>query len=352
VPPARKLLLVVTCVVWLSAPAGTLASTSLDDRKLEQEIRKLELENRDGSGLRGVISAYGPLLTGLAALSAVLATFVTQRQADRRQRASERLQRENEVERRFAERFASVMGDLGADAEASQAGAAVSLLTFLRPEHHRYHQQVRLIALSNLKLAHSDAVHRLLRHTLEAAFRSPQPVEAPELDFSGAMLEGIDLAGINLDGVQLDDAVLRNATFAGGSLRGARGNEGTVLEGAQFARRRSGKESDAASASLFNARLPMARCRGASFQGANLINCHLRGADLRGATFRGAKMQAAHFESADLRGARFEGADVGDAYFLQAQFDEAALRSLGKAIRVDRAHLSPEARSLLSSYTQ
>jgi len=334
-----------TCPLALAPGASVAGATttaqpesanSLAEAHARQELRKLEIENEDKTGVRGFFSNYAALLTALVAAGGLLLTFSGQVRAGRRERevarqqaTSEREQRERESQRTLEERFSALLADLGSERDAIQAAAAISLLTFLSPENAGFHQQVMMATLANLKVEHPPAITKLLRTTFQTALRSGG-TPGRGLDLSGASLAEADLAKLDLTEVTLDATDLREASLNDGVLVGAHGR-GVILEGALL----HGNET-----TLLNARLPKALAARARFDGATLVNAHLEGADLRGAGFRGARMQAAHLEDSQLAGAQFDGADVADTYFLRASFDDAALRSLART-NWTRAHISP-----------
>ncbi len=329
------------------APVDRVAQ-QLERQKLREEIRKLQLENRNERGVRGFFSSYSgsltALLTVLVAIGGLMLTVrqqtrerVRQQDQDRQQRDRDREQRDVESSRHLDERFTSILTDLGATSEAVQAGAAISLLSFLRPEHAAYHRQIRLAALANLKVAHPPAVTRILTHVLEGAFRTADALETVERDLSRAELERIDLSELDLTEADLAFANLRSANLNNAILTRARGF-GVELENARL----SGDKTD-----LEAARLREAKGAGALFHNARLVSAHFERAILPGAEFQGAQLQAAHFEGADLRGAKFERAILSDTRFVsreegKAQLDESALRSISRAIDWEKAHFAPE----------
>jgi hypothetical protein len=322
--------LVVACLVVALASTPALAQQpgSLEEQKLQQEIRQLELENDHNSGVRGFVGSYGAVLTGLAALGTVivaLANLARQRSLDRKQRAQE-------VAQQLDERFAATVSNLGDDSVPLQAGAAVSLLSFLRPEQRDYHRQVRLVALANLKVREPGPVSTLLVRVLGDALRTAEPLKADELDFADTDLPGIDLTGLDLRQSVLRKANLRDARLEGANLKGVKAYR-VCLDGAYL----GGSAAD-----LGDADLDRASAINAVFNGATMNAVKLREADLTKARFDGARLQSAHFERARLEGARFRAADINDAYFTDSVLDEAALRELDRATNKWRAHFSPD----------
>ncbi|MGN6275205.1 MAG: pentapeptide repeat-containing protein [Solirubrobacterales bacterium] len=307
--------------------------------KLRLEIKKLHNEVNNSSGLRGFIGQYAGVITALGALLAAGIAFVSQSRERNRltksdiatqQRAVE--QRQAESDRDLAARFSHLLLDLGSDSEPVQAGAAISLLTFLDLRDPTFHHQVRLAVLANLKVTHPPAVTKLLRRTFERAMASPVSYDPIELDLSGTDLAEATLRDLKLEGARLDNADLRRADLTNTSLQGATGSDlkldRVVLQGEK--------------ASLFNARLKDVEAPGARLQGSELVNAHIKRADLGVARFEGARLQAAHFKDCNLRGAHFNGANVADAYFHGCVFDDNALRTMLKATNVDKAHFDPE----------
>ena len=327
-----------TTVVLRAKHSAEVRRRRAELEKLRAETEKLHGEVRNSSGVRGFFSQYAGVITALGALLAAGFAFLSQRKESNRlarsdiaaqQRAAD--QRLAESDRDLAARFSRLLADLGSDKEAVQAGAVVSLLTFLDQPDPTFHHQVRLATLANLKVAHPSSVTKLLRRTFERAMSSSAPFDPVEIDLSDGDLTGVTLRNLNLEGARLDRVNLDDADLTDTSLKGAIGSvlkcAHVVLQGDQ--------------ASLFNARLRDVEAAGARLQGSELVNAHIREANLRSARFEGARMQAAHFVDCDLSGARFDGANVADTYFNGCTFDDNALRSLLKARNLQKAHFDP-----------
>jgi uncharacterized protein YjbI with pentapeptide repeats len=333
-----------------SPPSSKPTTTQLQREKLQQEVQKLKHENANQRGLRGFVAAYGSLAGLVAGVAALIGVFVTyrsqkrdesrQRKLDREQRERERLQRDDEGRRRLDERFSAVLSDLGAESEAIQAAAAVSLLTFLRPGREDYHHQVRLVTLANLKVEHSEAVVKLLIRVLEAAMRTPEPLDAVERDLSHSSLRRIDLSGVDLGGADLGFAKLQGADFTDAILMRARGYR-VQLQGARLC----GPEADLREV-RFGGKADLSD---ANLRNANLRAAHLEDAILGRARFQQSRLQSAHLERADLRAARFEQADLNDTYFVGATLDEVALKSISRAKNWQKAHFDPEVQERLAT---
>ena len=354
-----------------AAASGTTSTVSLSDRKLEAEIAKLEAETENALDDPGWFSEnaalIAALLTGLAAAGGLVLTLsrqieesARQRDADRSQRQRElqqrrderrredearereRIQRDTESRRHLEERFSSLLTDLGSDRGAVQAGAAVSLLSFLRSAQGEFREQVRLVALANLKVAHPEPVRKILLGVFEQAIRLAPPGDR-ERDLSGADLTGADLSGVDFEGADLDDTTLVGAGLENAVLRRAHGT-GVRLESAQIC----GSDTDLHAAELRNASAP-----NANFNEATLTATHLVDGDFRGARFQRAKLQAAHLEGSDLSGARFQQADLRDTYFFNrrrsktATLDEEALATIVRAYNWEAAHFEPAVKKRL-----
>jgi uncharacterized protein YjbI with pentapeptide repeats len=340
---ARLALLAVLAAVVLAAPPhdARTAPPTLQQQKLQQEIEKLKHENANNRGFRGFVAAYAGIagvFTAGAAVLGVLFTFRGQRKEqarqaklDRQQRKNDREQREVESRRRLDERFSSNVADLGSKEEAVQAAAAVSLLTFLRPENADFHRQVRLVTLANLKVPHTAVVTKLLVRVFEAAVRTPDPLDPIELDLSDAKLARANLSELKLEGADLSRADLHSADLTNTDLKEARGTT-PILTHARLC----GERTD-----LRQVRWRSAEASRANFCEANLVKAHLEGSDLSDAQFQRAHLQSAHLDDTNLKGARFEEADLNDTYFRSAELDEKAMRSIVRALNWKKAHFSP-----------
>ncbi|MFK4224165.1 pentapeptide repeat-containing protein [Streptomyces sp. NPDC019890] len=128
-------------------------------------------------------------------------------------------------------------------------------------------------------------------------------------DLSGADLRWADLSSTNLEmaylrhadlrGAVMSDANLINANLAGADLRKADMTcAGVILDTA------SGVETPSLCTNLQYAFLDGADLRNAVLTGADLRNAHLTGADLRNANFTGADLRNANLTGAKLAGAR------------------------------------------------
>lgn len=336
-----------------AAPAGT-GKEALEIEKLAEEVANLRLQNESLRSFWTKLSANAAFLAAVVALLGVFVTFGKQqaenrrqqeldreqRDRDREQRERDREQREREEQRGIDRKFASILADLGSEREAIQAGAAVSVVTFLKPDYPQLHEQIFAILLANLKIEHSEAVTQLLVTAFEKALRQKLALaqergEPFVADFSRAALTQADLAGLDLSGVDLGFARLRLANLSGAVLFRARGYEAN-LEKARLSR-----------ANLNEARLRRAHLNEAYLHECNLVAADLKEAELRGAQFQQAKLQAAHLEGADISGARFEQANLSDAYFLGAKVDAAALKSLSLAQNWQNAHFDEQVREQL-----
>jgi uncharacterized protein YjbI with pentapeptide repeats len=349
----------VACLAAATGP-GSAATDELTQRKLKAEIAQLEHDNAIADGKSGLIARFAPLATILLSAGGLVLAIFKQGADQRAQRAKDlaeqRAQRDKElVERqreredrrieeahRLEDRFAAILGQLGSGTPAVQAGAAASLVTYLQPDHSRFHHQARLAILTNLKLELAEPIRKLLALVYAKSLESGEPVDHFERDLSRAQLAETSLCDVTLCEADLAFANLRNAVLLGSDLFRARGLE-VDLEGARLG------AGAARAASLIEVRFQGAHCRGADFSGVRLINAHLQEADLREARFYGASLQAAHLERADLRGAHFQQADIADTYFLEATIDDAALRTLARTRNRDKAHFDPAVRVRLDA---
>lgn len=280
---------------------------------------------------------YAPLITALVAVGGLGATFWKQMSDQNSQRTRDRKQRKTESKRRLEDRFATILTELGSEATGIKAGAAASLVTYLEPQHSRFHHQVRLAVLTNLKFPQEEPIRKLLARVYVQALRSEEPINQFERDLSRAQLANTDFSAVDLPEADLAFANLRDSNLLGSNLARARGWK-VVLEGSRLC------PAEGRAMHLNDVRFKGALCYRADFSGAVLVNAHLELADLRDARFYGARLQAAHLEEAKLHGAQFQQANLADAYFFGAEFDGACMRSITRAVNWRKGHFDPEVR--------
>ncbi len=319
---------VITGSIWYgyspSFAYGQTLSTDqqkLTNEKLKLENEKLKIENENLNSFWGRLPGYSTIITALVAIIGVIVTIwklINESSLNREQR-------ENESLRRVDERFNSIITNLGSDSQSNKASAAVSILTFLRPEHQVFHNQVFMILLANLKIQNDEAIYNLLIQGFEEALRVQlstlkQQDKNYELDLSRAYLNRVNMSGLDLSKADLGFATLKSANLHGPktNLFRARGMEADL------------EKAWLSEANLNEARFTRADFKYAKFHKSNLVSAVLKEADLSYAEFYQASMQSAHLEEAILIGVKFEQANINDAFFKDAMFDEATLRSLLK----------------------
>lgn len=287
--------------------------------KLQLEIEKLRIENINSSSFWGQLPAYATIITSFIAIIGVIVTIyklINERSLDRKQREMESL-------RNMDAKFTSIITNLGSKSEPIQASAAVSILSFLKPEYREFHNQVFMILLANLKIKHSEAIYNLLIEGFEKALRLQLQLlklqnKTYAFDLSRAYLNRINLENCDLTYADLGFTKLKYANLSGSKtiLYRARGIEAN-LEKARL--------SDA---NMMEARFKKAKFMYAHFHKTNLVSAVLKEADLSYAQFYQASMQSAHLEGATLVGTKFEQANINDTFFKGAQFSDETLRSI------------------------
>lgn len=322
-----------------AATAELPAKDELERQKLNEEVRKLKHGNRIAEGFSGILSRYATLVTAAAAAGGLIFTILKQSSDRRAERERDAAARATESEQRLEDRFAAILSELGETATAKQAGAAASLVSYLRPEHKRFHHQVRIAVLTNLKVDHEEPIRKLLARVYKEALTSGEAADGFERDLSRAKLGNTDLSGLELREADLGFADLSHSTLVGCDLYRARGYK-VKLEDARAS-------SDDRVTSLIEVRFHQAECDRADFSGTLMINAHLAGAKLNGVHFHGTRLQAAHLEDALLIGAQFQGADVNDTYFYGAHLDDVAILSLFRAFNWRNAHFDHHVESRL-----
>jgi uncharacterized protein YjbI with pentapeptide repeats len=313
--------------------AGGGASVDMQNRKLEQEIRKLEIDNdRAASGWNSLLT-LAPSLAALAAIATVAVSWSKQREDTKLQRIADREQQEAESNRQFDANFAGVVANLGSASESLQASAASTLAVFLGSRYTQFHEHVLRVVIANLKTDHAQSVRRLLIGVLGRALtgeghgRTPAALTGLDLELAGAHLEGLDVATVQFpEEMVIEEADLSDATLDGATMWKAKLSRAVLTK------------VSARHANLGQARLDGAVLLEARLDGMSATSASLRRVDARNASFKGARLQSAHFDGADLRGARFEGANLTDTYFLTALLDKGALASIVRTDTWRRAH--------------
>jgi len=317
----------------------------LEIEKLKQEVLKIQLENENLKSSWTKFSSNSAFIMAIVALIGVFGTIWQQfrdsrrqrrndddlRKADSKQRELDRIQREVENQRLIDQNFTSVVADLGAEREAVQASAAVSIITFLKPEYETLHNRILAVLLANLKISHSDSVNRLISEAFEKALQVKLKKDDKfELNISRANLKRVDLSELNLTQTDLGYAQLQHANLTGTNLFRSRGYEAN-LEKSRLSR-----------ANLGEARLQNAKLNNACLHDCNLVAADFKNTSLCNVEFQRSKMQSAHFEGSDITGAKFEQANIDDAYFTNVKVDNQTLRSLTKAKNWQNAHFDDE----------
>ncbi len=307
----------------------------LQEEKLRQQIRQLEISNENASSPWRYLISLAPTLAAAAAILTFGVGWSTQRAQARRQKDLDRIQQEADSVREFDTRFAGIVANLGSDSASLQASAAAILPVYLNARYAEFTNHIIRVASANLRLSGNNVVRDLLVEVLGTALRlqyrdADQMKVVAGIDLADAYLRALDIGGVKMrekfaadradlslscmDKSDLWKAHLRNATLSGASLR---------------------------SADLGQARLDGADLTHAVLRGCRANSASLRDVNGQYAMFQGAMLQSAHFDNADLRGARFDGANLRDSYFLGAKLDPGALRSILRTDRWRAAHFDP-----------
>lgn len=320
------ILLVLTLLVVLQQPyhpndaqLQSMSKEELENEKLRQEILKLQLESKKLSNFWEQIFSSATFITASVALIGIVVTIRKQADEKKIQQERDRQQRRDDEQRRFDEKFTSIVSNLGSNSLAVQVGAAVSILTFLKPEYADFHDQVFMLILANLKIKHNgttDTINNLLIEGFEKAIKihlEDMKGKEFELDLSRSYLNGVDLSGLifnnsktHLCQINVSSAKLRDADLTDTELYRVEGID-AVLDKAKLS-----------GANLQEAHFDKALFRGAQLDEANLVSAALEGADLVQANFYKARMQGARLKAAKLQGAKFERSNLSDAKFEKA----------------------------------
>jgi uncharacterized protein YjbI with pentapeptide repeats len=333
-----RIILIIFCIsivgtIVLAQDSSQIKKGEVDSlkiyqvEKLKQEIEQLKSENSSNPIVRR-LPTYVGFITALVALIGAFISYSKYLE----ERKSETDQKIQENKLHLEAKFDSVINNLGSPSHSIQASAAISLLTFLRPEYKEFHQQVYLILLANLKTDLPENINALLVKTFEKAIRlNIEALQSQksdkvnnnrasiELDWTRANLYRIDLHGLDLENVDLAFSNLRNANLDGCNLKRAKGFK-TNLSGARLSR-----------SNMTEGRFDQANFEDAQFHETNLISTKLKNTNLKGAEFQKAKLQDANLDESEIYGAKFEQANLNNTYLRKIKCRESDFATLLKA---------------------
>ncbi|WP_203182988.1 pentapeptide repeat-containing protein [Streptomyces pratensis] len=326
-------------------------------RRRRQRRRKAEASGskaRSGLDWLGLMVVSLPGLAALAALAALLFTWMQVGQANKQLRISEQGQITN--------RFNAAITNLGSDSVDVPLGGVYGLERIMQDSVRDHPTVVSVLTAYVRRHAPLPEAGVDRKQTVAPAVTLPTDVEAAmgvlaerplevetfgldvnrtdlrglrsgqggsrfagmifqEADLSGADLSGADLTGADLTGADLTNADLTGTVLRGSSLAGATLSVASV-SGADLNEANLNK-ADLSGADLTGARLTGAELNGAvlssavlkrtTFRTANMNGSNLTGADLKGADLTDARLAFADLTLADLTGANLTGADMSDA---------------------------------------
>jgi uncharacterized protein YjbI with pentapeptide repeats len=264
------------------------------------------------------------------------AALAAEREAEQRRelaRAAARRSERNAARRRFDERFAQAVQNLGSDNAMQRAAGAALVQAMVREPETELADQTRALLVGALQLEQDHHSQRQLVAALELALRrraEARPTtgnDDVEIDLTRIRAPGMNLTSVDLGRVDVAFADLSRASLAQATLSRSRGY-GVRLEGAILNQ-----------AVLREVKWHRAKACDAHFKWATLTSAELRGGDFRRADFFRSELQSAHLDGADLRGARFDGANLTDTYLRDAWLDRVALESILRAHDWQRAFL-------------
>ncbi|MFC8916327.1 pentapeptide repeat-containing protein [Streptomyces sp. NPDC057116] len=252
-------------------------------------------------------------LPGLAALAALLFTWMQVGQANKELRLGEQGQ--------ITSRFNAAIANLGSDSEDVRLGGLYALERLMHDSTRDHPTVVSVVSAYVRRHApvRAGAAHKPVPADIDAAMkvlnRRPTGLEEQAaIDLSRADLRGWEpaykgdeiarwggaiLTGADLSGVDLSFAHLRGARLDGAELRGTELFESDLREAKLDG-------SDLREAQIFAANL-----RGASLDGADLRNTNLTEADLSKSWLCG--IRCAKLTGTELAGARLTGAVLAEA---------------------------------------
>ncbi|MGW7507655.1 pentapeptide repeat-containing protein [Streptomyces massasporeus] len=283
-------------------------------------------------------------LPGLAALGALLFTWMQVGQASKELRISEHGE--------ITSRFNAAVDHLASQSLDIRLGGIYSLQRIMQDSVRDHPTVVSLLAAFAQRHAGSSADSLAVARDPWKAFpppaadvqaaiatlahRHPDRDRGTQIDLSKTDLRGLDFnerAPIKLPEVDLREADLRQASLGGADLRKA-WLAGANLEEADLEKANL-RGADLSGASLSNSFLAGADLRRAAMACIEMLHerltcvdmqsADLTGADLRNATIRDVNLDSALLIGADLRGADLTGANLSNAVLTVADFRGAKL---------------------------
>ena len=294
-----------------------------ETEKLKQETLKLKKETENLE--KDFWEKHSPLVTTLASLANTITALVAIVGAYftiYKQISETRIEKTKQVDARFT----SLVQDLGSEKLEIKASATVSILTFLEPGYEKYHEQVYMIVLANLKLDSRDAtINKLLVKTFEQVIdkylKQDLLTITPEernfkLDLSGCHINGITLSNLplhqaNLSYAQLNHATLDNTTLTAANLQNADLTYASI------------KQSNLNQTNLQEAVFNNYQNKSKSNQKTEIINSTFEKAKLVSAKMTKVKISQTNFASAHMQEANLNGADLENVDFKQANLNTA-----------------------------
>ncbi|PWD98234.1 pentapeptide repeat-containing protein [Marinilabilia rubra] len=342
------------CLIFYSASSFSQNSnlhvaTNVDSiqfyqlEKIKQEVENLKSENQVKPIIK-ILPSFAGVLTALVAVVGVIISFFKYIKEKR----IELEQKKDETKLRLVTKFDSIINNLCAASNSVRAGAAVSLLTFLRPEYKNFHKQIYLILLANLKTELSNNINSLMLKTFEEAgrlkfkeFRNPIKDKFPEensleLDLTRMNMYRLDFNGMKgLSNVDFSFSKLQHANLVDCIFIRSKGFK-TDFSYARLSR-----------SNLLEGRFNESNFEGVQFHESNLISAKLKHTNLKNAEFQKAYLQDAILDGADIRGAKFEQADLNNAFFRKIKYNDADLLSIIRSKNWEKANFSEETKMKL-----
>jgi uncharacterized protein YjbI with pentapeptide repeats len=314
----------------------------LQNEKLRQEIRQLQLANGDAESFWHAALAQLPWFTVILGVITLGLGWQKQMTDQKIQRREYLDQQERDRQTKVETDFTRTVGNLGADSESLQAGAAALLPVYIRDRDTVPNSLLLPVIVANLRVTRTPVVRDLLLKALREYIHQAnalEPEQVYEVDLSGADLTGLALTGLST----------QNFTFTLRECKIWKGRMAGLELWKLSAERADFSEASFRDANLGQAKLTHLIAHEAAFDGARMMSAELRGSDLRHSTFRNCSLQSAHFDKADLRGCRFENSNLSDTYFNDTRLDPEVIRSIRKTSSWQRAHFDQSVKASLQA---
>lgn len=302
----------------------------LETKKLQQEIRQLEISNARELTGRARLLDLAPFLTALLTALGVLIAWSADRKAQRAKAAEDLRLRAEAAETQISEQFSFAAAHLAADNPRLRIAGAAAIARLQAHAKPAFQRILLAFLVLQLREDSSDGIRPVLVDTagraLDALARTVE--EHASVDLSDAHFIGLRLHGTPLSRIvrYAHRARIVSSDLMGADLKNVRADSLEVTD------------SKCEKTNFAFAVLRGLHATRTNFNGAGFASADLKNSVIADCSFRGARLQSAHFEGSTLTRVDFSFANIDDCYLVGATMDEFTQRSLGHAMNRGKAH--------------